>query len=191
MNTVAAPQLAAYAMTVANAVVAGIFVNAAFAKLAQPDRLRQSLTTTVGGNWGRAVIRVAALAELLTALLLLIPSLRPAAAFACGVFGVTFVGLGLLGMRVRNAPSCGCFGAFSERPLGFANIVLGVLFIAVFPANVWLYRSSVGLAQLWIIGASAASISCLSLAMASAGRSGAGRALIRRYRVYNVRGVGG
>lgn len=120
----------------ANALAAAMLLTAGLGKLVSPDPVRRALTEIVPGTVRtRTVVRGFALAETLAAVSLLVPAVRVPAAAGTSALGVCFVALGLRGRFGRSTEPCGCFGPSSRRPLGWANVGVGLALAAVYPLN--------------------------------------------------------
>jgi hypothetical protein len=120
-----------------NAIVASTLLLAASAKLVSPLALSRSLTQVTGraALSSREVVRGIGILEAAIALGVLIEPVRPTSAVLLAVLGLSFLALGIAG-RVRDANEpCGCFGAASQRPLGYQNVGLGLVICAVGVAN--------------------------------------------------------
>lgn len=112
-------------------VVAGVLAFAAVAKtLDGTARLAQTLQAlglsgAIAGLLKRAVPPV----ELLAAFALI--SLSPAlSALTVGTVGVSFGGLGLIGLTARKPVPCSCFGAKTEGTLGWRQMLATPLWLA-------------------------------------------------------------
>ncbi|MGI8665698.1 MAG: MauE/DoxX family redox-associated membrane protein [Jatrophihabitans sp.] len=124
-------------LTAGNAVAASILLFAAFAKLASPQILSRTLLrlTDRPAMSSREVVRAVGLVEAAAAFGLLVEPARRTAGLVLVLLGIAFVSLGVIG-RIRKVDEpCGCFGAASQQPLGYQNIVLGALIGAAGAAN--------------------------------------------------------
>lgn len=124
-----------------NAIAASLLLNSGIAKAVAPGpplRALAEISPVLRKRLGEAALRAVGGVEIAVAAALLVaPSRIPAAATALAL-GAGFALLGLLGMVRHSEAPCGCFGASSERPLGWTNIVLGIAVAAVYPANILL-----------------------------------------------------
>lgn len=117
-----------------NAVATAFLVTAGMTKLVSPDQLRLALADVLGdlSRWvTKSGIKGFAVAELIVGASLSVPVARPAGAWAVGALGVCFAMAGLVGRLRRSTTACGCFGRSADRPLGLANVLVGVAFLAV------------------------------------------------------------
>lgn len=124
-----------------NALAASTVLTAGLGKQVSPEPVGRALSEIVPGI-GRAsmtaVLRGFAAAEIVIATMLLVGAARMPAAFLTSVLGVSFVAIGLRGLSVRSSVPCGCFGSSSRRPLGWANVGVGLALTLAGPVNVWL-----------------------------------------------------
>ncbi|HEX4728494.1 MAG TPA: MauE/DoxX family redox-associated membrane protein [Jatrophihabitans sp.] len=120
-----------------NAVAAAILLFAASAKLVAPDVLGRSLLRLTGrpALAGRAPVRAIGLLELALALGLLVEPVRQPASALVLLLGLAFIAAGIAGRIRKVEEPCGCFGAQSRQPMGYQNIVLGLLVGLVGTAN--------------------------------------------------------
>jgi hypothetical protein len=79
----------------------------------------------------RTIVLLAAWAELVAALAITAPHLRLAAWVLTGLLGSCFAALGTAGLVKESTRPCGCFGAGSDRPLGWMSLLTGVAILAL------------------------------------------------------------
>ncbi|GAA1349548.1 MauE/DoxX family redox-associated membrane protein [Streptomyces beijiangensis] len=120
-------------MIIVNAGVAAVFLRAAAAKAASPGVAASAVQELLGGRPrpSDAAVRLVAVLELATVALLVVPGTRVVGYVITGVLGVLFAGMGTAGKLRGSDRPCGCFGIAESKPLGTANIVSGLLFVAV------------------------------------------------------------
>lgn len=157
-----------YGVITLDAMSAAVLLNAAMAKFAAPGQLRATLRATADRRWTNSDVRLIALGEVVTALLLVIPVTRPAGAVCCGLLGLAFAAFGVVGWRIRSTIPCGCFGPFSKRPLGPVNIAMGTALMAISVVTLLWHIQSAGNAGEWITGATVTSLTSLLLILPSA-----------------------
>lgn len=119
-------------------VAASMLISAGLVKLVSPGQLAAALTELRRGarqEVGHATVRAAAGLEIVIGCGLLAPALRVTAAAGAAVAGLCFAALGVAGRLGRSTEPCGCAGGYGGRPLGLANVALGLTLIAVLPAN--------------------------------------------------------
>lgn len=122
---------------VAALLVAPLLLTAGAAKVAAPREAVESLAGLIGTSSRFAalasvpLIRLVAAVEVAAGLLLAIPATRAIGAALGLVFGAGFVILGFWGQLGGASVGCGCFGAGSGRPLGYRNVLLGLLVAAL------------------------------------------------------------
>jgi len=121
-------------MSAANAVAAvgiyaasAVLVCAGVAKHAVPGPARRAVCSLVPRleQAGAPLVRAVATIELLTAVGLLVPAVRPVAAVSMAAFGAGFAAVGVAGMLASERTPCGCFGSATGRPFGITNIAAG------------------------------------------------------------------
>ncbi len=124
-----------------NAIAASLLLNSGIAKTVASGPARRAVEEVVpvlDSAVIGAVVRGAAIAEIVVAAALPIPPLRIPAAVAIALLGTSFMVLGLLGIVRHSDAPCGCFGTSGKRPLGGLNILLGLALTSVYPVNaVW------------------------------------------------------
>lgn len=76
-------------------------------------------------------IRVFASIEIAAAALLMWADTRTIGLVVIAVFGLVFAGLGVAGVVRGGREPCGCFGRAAGRPIGWPNVALGGLILAV------------------------------------------------------------
>jgi uncharacterized membrane protein YphA (DoxX/SURF4 family) len=121
-----------------NAAAASLLLNSGIAKIVSPDPLRRALTEVISGFGSArapAVLRGLAVVEIVAGVLVLVGPARMPAAAVASLLGVGFAFFGVLGLVGGGGAPCGCFGASSQQPLGWVNVVLGALLAAVYPVN--------------------------------------------------------
>jgi hypothetical protein len=131
--------LAEWSLTAANAAGAALLLNSGIAKAVTPDPLRRALSELVPAletERTPSLIRGLAAVEAVAAVALLVGPARIAAAVLTALLGLVFTAFGLLGKVRGGSAPCGCFGASGRQPLGWTNVVLGLLLAAVYPINV-------------------------------------------------------
>ncbi len=123
--------------SVAALLVAPLLLTAGAAKLAAPREAAESVAGLAGTRRALAafagvpLIRAVAIVELIAGILLAIPNTRGAGAVLGVVFGAGFIVLGLLGQLGGASIGCGCFGAASARPLGYRNVLMGLIVLGL------------------------------------------------------------
>jgi hypothetical protein len=124
-----------------NTIAASLLLNSGIAKTVAPGppgRAVAEIVPAVDRAVIEAVVRGAAFAEIAVAAALPFRTLRLPGAVAVSLLGASFVVLGLLGAARHSKAPCGCFGTSRTRPLGWLNVVLGLVLAAVYPVNaVW------------------------------------------------------
>ncbi|MFG3154682.1 MauE/DoxX family redox-associated membrane protein [Streptomyces sp. NPDC048219] len=120
-------------MTLLNAGVAAVLLRAAAAKTVGPSVAASALQELTGGRRRPAdiVVRMVALLEVATLVLLIAPATRPVGYGAVAVLGLSFAALGAAGLLRGSDRPCGCFGVDNDKPLGTANVITGLAFAAV------------------------------------------------------------
>jgi hypothetical protein len=151
-----------------NAVASALLINAGIAKLVAPARLLRAvaeLAGVPGRDAGELLARGLGAAELAVAIALLVRPARLPAGVAVALLGLSFAGVGLLGVRRGSSVPCGCFGGAGRQPLGWANVGLGVLLAAAWPVNALTWRLPAHDYQAAVIGLAsiATALSCLWL----------------------------
>lgn len=107
-------------------ILGGVFLIAGIAKLRSPLDTRRSLRD-LGFPFPKETSVVLPLVELLTSVLLFID---PATGGPCAVaLLVAFTVLISSRLAAGNKSGCGCFGAWSTRPLSYKDIVRNIIFI--------------------------------------------------------------
>lgn len=128
-----------------NGVVAGVLLTAGLAKAVSSDRLADALAElapTVSGRTRGLSLQAFAFLELFVAAGLPAAAVRLWATVAAGVLGLGFCAVGGLGLLKGSKTPCGCFGASSTHPFGWANIGTGLAIAAAVPANLAVSRAS-------------------------------------------------
>jgi hypothetical protein len=127
------------ALAIANAGVASMFLQAGSAKIVRADISAKALAEVlpVRPESLRWMAKVTAIVEIATVFAVVAPPVRPAGLLLVGLLGVVFAGLGLAGVLVGSSEPCGCFGAQNEKPLGMANVLTGLAFVAVAAVSLW------------------------------------------------------
>ncbi|MFJ6854154.1 MauE/DoxX family redox-associated membrane protein [Streptomyces sp. NPDC091271] len=120
-------------MLLVNAGVAAVFLRSAAAKAVSPGVAAAAVHELLGGRLRPAdnVVRLVALIEVVTVVLLVAPGARAVAHVITGVLGLLFIVMGTAGKVRGSDRPCGCFGIADSKPLGTANIVSGLVFAAV------------------------------------------------------------
>ncbi|MFJ8544420.1 MauE/DoxX family redox-associated membrane protein [Streptomyces sp. NPDC093586] len=120
-------------MSLVNAGVAAVLLRAAAAKIVGPAVAASALQELAGGRLRPpdGVVRLVALLELATLVLLVSPTARPVGYGAVAVLGLSFAALGAAGRLRGSDRPCGCFGVDNDKPLGAANMITGLAFAAV------------------------------------------------------------
>lgn len=119
-------------------VAAAMLISAGLVKLVSPGQLVAALNELPRGPRpivGNAAVRLAAGLEIAVGCGLMAPGLRVAAGAGAAVVGLCFAGLGMAGWLGSSTQPCGCAGGYGGRPLGLANIVIGLALVAVLPVN--------------------------------------------------------
>jgi hypothetical protein len=97
--------------------------------------LNGALARALGREIPVAAVKAFAVAEILVALGLLLPSTRVAAGYGLAALGLTFTIAGAAGRLRRSTVACGCLGG-GDRALGLRNVLAGVAFLGVAGLNV-------------------------------------------------------
>lgn len=144
-----------------SSVLASVLLNAGLAKLVSPAGLVGALDELLPVAFAvpARAVRVLAGVEVLVALGLVAAPTRPLASVAAGGLGCLFAGAGLAGWRRGSQQPCGCMGGGGGRPLGAANVALGLALAAM---------AAVGLLA-GAPAASAADLTAWAAALTSAG----------------------
>ena len=112
---------------VAGYILGGVFLVAGLSKLRSPLETRRSLRD-LGFPFPKETSIILPLVELLTAILLIVD---PATGGPCAVaLLVAFTVLILSRLVNGNTSGCGCFGAWSTRPLSYWDVARNTVFIA-------------------------------------------------------------
>ena len=128
-----------WAVLALDVVAASVLISAGLVKLVSPGQLVDALNELRRGprlKAGNATVRAAAGLEIAVGCGLMAPALRLTAATGAAVVGLCFASLGIAGRLSSSTRPCGCAGGYGGRPLGLANVALGLALIAVLPANV-------------------------------------------------------
>ncbi len=113
---------------VAGYILGGVFLIAGLSKLRSPLETRRSLRD-LGFPFPKETSIILPLVELLTAILLIVD---PATGGPCAVaLLVAFTVLILSRLVNGNTSGCGCFGAWSTRPLSYWDIARNTVFIVL------------------------------------------------------------
>ena len=113
---------------VAGYILGGVFLVAGLSKLRSPLETRRSLRD-LGFPFPKETSIILPLVELLTAILLIVD---PATGGPCAVaLLVAFTVLILSRLVNGNTSGCGCFGAWSTRPLSYWDVARNTVFIAL------------------------------------------------------------
>lgn len=121
-----------------NAAAAALLLNSGIAKIVSPDPLRRALTEVISAFESAnapSMLRGLAVIEIAAGVMVLTGPVRMPAAAVASLLGVGFALFGVLGLLRGGGSPCGCFGASSQEPLGWTNVVLGALLAAVYPVN--------------------------------------------------------
>jgi hypothetical protein len=121
-----------------NAAAASLLLNSGIAKIVSPDPLRRALTEVMSAfesTRAPTILRGLAVIEIVTGVMVLVGPARMPAAAVASLLGAGFALFGVLGLLRGGGSPCGCFGASSQEPLGWTNVVLGAMLAAVYPAN--------------------------------------------------------
>ncbi len=124
-------------LTVFDALVAAVLINAGVTKIVAPGHLlRASAEVLAVARWlgGPFVLGLGG-TELAVAVALLVRPFRLPAAIVITMLGICFATAGLVGLLRRSSVPCGCFGGTSRLPLGWANIAIGTVLATVWPVN--------------------------------------------------------
>ncbi|MFC9627471.1 MauE/DoxX family redox-associated membrane protein [Streptomyces sp. NPDC056930] len=168
-------------MTLVNAGVAAVFLRAAAAKTVSPGVAASAVQELLGGRLRPSdnAVRLVAILELAAVALLVIPSVRAVGYVTTGVLGVLFAVMGMTGKIRGSDRPCGCFGIADSKPLGTANIVSGLAFVAVAVAGL-LGPAAAGTAAMTALLTSAVSSGWLLVTHRAAART-AYRMFLRRW----------
>ena len=113
---------------VAGYILGGVFLVAGLSKLRSPLETRRSLRD-LGFPFPKETSIILPLVELLTAILLIVD---PATGVPCAVaLLVAFTVLMLSRLVNGNTSGCGCFGAWSTRPLSYWDVARNTVFIVL------------------------------------------------------------
>ena len=113
---------------VAGYILGGVFLVAGLSKLRSPLETRRSLRD-LGFPFPKETSIILPLVELLTAILLIVD---PATGGPCAVaLLVAFTVLILSRLMNGNTSGCGCFGAWSTRPLSYWDVARNTVFIVL------------------------------------------------------------
>ncbi|MBD35503.1 MAG: hypothetical protein CL512_01895 [Actinobacteria bacterium] len=113
---------------VAGYILGGVFLVAGLSKLRSPLETRRSLRD-LGFPFPKETSIILPLVELLTAILLIVD---PATGGPCAVaLLVAFTVLILSRLVNGNTSGCGCFGAWSTRPLSYWDVARNTVFIVL------------------------------------------------------------
>jgi hypothetical protein len=129
----------AWLLPAINAGAASLLLNSGIAKTISPGpplRALAEVSPALEKYLGKVALRGVGVAEIAVAAALLLAPLRLPAAIAALALGAGFALLGLLGILRGSKAPCGCFGASSRRPLGWANVLLGIVVACAGPANI-------------------------------------------------------
>jgi hypothetical protein len=119
-----------------NSLAVGGLMVAGATKLVVPQPVRRALREVAPGHEiPVAAVKAFAVAEILVALALLLPSTRVVAGFGLAALGLTFAVAGAAGRVRRSTVACGCLGG-GDRALGLRNVLAGVAFLGVAGLNV-------------------------------------------------------
>jgi hypothetical protein len=125
-------------LAVCNAIAASLLLNSGIAKTVAagpPRRAVEEIVPVLDSAVIGAALRAVAIVEIAVAAALPAPPVRAPAAVVASLLGASFVVLGLLGIARHSKAPCGCFGASGRRPLGWSNVVLGLVLAAAYPIN--------------------------------------------------------
>lgn len=113
--------------------LAAILMCAGAAKGAVPSPAADALTDLLRPARPVPVsfVRGFAVTELVAAALLMWAGTRTAGLVVIALFGLVFAGLGVVGVVRGGREPCGCFGRAAGRPIGWSNVALGGLMLAV------------------------------------------------------------
>lgn len=155
--------------------VAALLVVAGIAKVVDPAPLAANLRSVLPVSllepaWS-TIGRVLGGLELAIALAMVIPRTQREGALGVVALGTAIVVWVLLARFRRAAEPCGCFGRASTHPLGWRNIVVAAIFIAVGCATV-LAGPSRGYSTEWPLALLVLSGLSLVVVMALSARSG-------------------
>ena len=113
---------------VAGYILGGVFLVACLSELRSPLETRRSLRD-LGFPFPKETSIILPLVELLTAILLIVD---PATGGPCAVaLLVAFTVLILSRLVNGNTSGCGCFGAWSTRPLSYWDVARNTVFIVL------------------------------------------------------------
>src|SRR5688572_13575191 len=131
-----------------NCAVAAVLLQAGLFKVAFPGPLRQALAEILPSH-ARLVtdraVRVVAVAEILTAVTLVVQPTRVPAGIAAGVLGVLFMSAGAAGMARSGSMPCGCLAGGGRHPLGLTSVLFGLTIVAVSAVNILASKSALPL----------------------------------------------
>jgi hypothetical protein len=118
-----------------NSLVAGGLIVAGATKLVVPQPVRRAVRELVPDREiPVAAVKAFAVAEIVVAFALLLPSTRVAAGYGLAALGLTFTVAGAAGRVRRSTVACGCLGG-GDRALGLRNVLAGVAFLGVAGLN--------------------------------------------------------
>ncbi|WP_204005176.1 MauE/DoxX family redox-associated membrane protein [Virgisporangium aurantiacum] len=119
-----------------NSLAAGGLMVAGATKLVAPQPVRRALRELVTGHEiPVAAVKAFAVAEIVVAFAVLLPSTRVVAGYGLAALGLTFTIAGAAGRLRRSTVACGCLGG-GDRALGLRNVLAGVAFLCVAGLNV-------------------------------------------------------
>src|SRR3954447_17746939 len=177
------------ALIVARLALALIFALAGAAKLADLPGSRNALEDFgVGARLARPAALLLPLAELLTAVLLLLAPTAQLGGLLAVVLLLLFIGGTASALRAGRTPDCHCFGQVHSQPAGAETLIRnGVLAaVALFVA----VGGSGPSYTAWVDDHTGQEVALTALAFAAAGLAYAGLALWRENRRYTGRGGG-
>lgn len=157
-----------WVVILSSSVLASVLLNAGLAKLASPAALAGALDELlpVAIAVPARAVRALAAVEVLVALSLLATPTRPLASVAAGGLGCLFAAAGLAGWRRGSQQPCGCMGGGgSGRPLGAANVALGLALAAMAAVGLAAGAPAAGAADLTAWGAALTSAGSLLLSL--------------------------
>jgi len=113
--------------------VGGVLLCSGAAKLAVPRHTARAVGELLPAlaRHARRLVRALAVVEVVVAVALTVPSVRPAAGVALTVLGLGFAMAGGYGRLRRSRAACGCFGHAGGRPLGAGTVAAGLALAAV------------------------------------------------------------
>lgn len=127
-----------WVLAAGNALAAGVLINAGIAKMIAPGPVLRAAAEVLSAplRADELFVRGFGAVELAVAAALLAWPARVSAAIATAMLGICFAAAGLAGILRGSSVPCGCFGGVSPKPLGWANIALGIALAAAWPVNV-------------------------------------------------------